>query len=66
MEAARVQAAHRRLLDSLDRPEETQRELLTRILEHNAGTAFRHEHGLSASVPSASCAGRCRSAPMRS
>ncbi|MEV5761083.1 GH3 auxin-responsive promoter family protein [Streptomyces tendae] len=47
MEAARVQAAHRRLLDSLDRPEETQRELLARILEHNAGTAFGHEHGLA-------------------
>ncbi|CAM5407815.1 hypothetical protein SVIOM342S_10362 [Streptomyces violaceorubidus] len=47
MEAARVQAAHRRLLDSLDRPEETQRELLTRILKHNAGTVFGHEHGLS-------------------
>lgn len=48
MEAARVRAEHRRLLESLDRPEETQRELLTRILEHNADTAFGREHGLAA------------------
>lgn len=48
MEAARVRAEHRRLLESLDRPEETQRDLLTRILAHNAGTAFGREHGLAA------------------
>jgi hypothetical protein len=47
MQAERVLAEHRRLLDSLDRPEEAQRELLTTILEQNAHTAFGREHGLA-------------------
>jgi hypothetical protein len=47
MEAERVLAEHHRLLESLDRPEEAQRELLTRILEENAHTAFGREHGLA-------------------
>ncbi|MGW2386978.1 GH3 family domain-containing protein [Streptomyces sp. NPDC001658] len=47
MEAARVLAEHRRFLESLDRPEEVQRDLLTRVLEQNADTAFGREHGLA-------------------
>ncbi|MFJ8630163.1 GH3 auxin-responsive promoter family protein [Streptomyces sp. NPDC093568] len=47
MDAERVLAEHRRLLDSLDRPEEVQRDLLTRVLEQNADTAFGREHGLA-------------------
>lgn len=48
MQAERVRAEHRRLLDSLDRPEEVQRDLLTGILEQHAGTSFGREHGLGA------------------
>ncbi|WP_149829639.1 GH3 family domain-containing protein [Streptomyces tailanensis] len=46
MKAERIRAEHRRLLDSLDRPEEVQRKVLSRVLEHNAGSAFGREHGL--------------------
>ncbi|MGW2051332.1 GH3 family domain-containing protein [Streptomyces sp. NPDC001858] len=48
MKAERVLAEHRRFMDSLDRPEEVQRDLVTGILEQNAQTAFGREHGLAA------------------
>ncbi|GGZ50203.1 hypothetical protein GCM10010387_50690 [Streptomyces inusitatus] len=48
MRAERIRAEHRRLLDSLNRPDEVQHELLARILEQNADTSFGREHGLSA------------------
>ncbi|RLV70629.1 GH3 auxin-responsive promoter [Streptomyces sp. CBMAI 2042] len=47
MQAARILDEHRRFVDMLDRPEEAQRELLNRILELNADTAFSREHGLA-------------------
>ncbi|MFC8208794.1 GH3 family domain-containing protein [[Kitasatospora] papulosa] len=47
MQVKRVLAEHRRFRESLDRPEEVQRQLLTTILEQNAHTSFGREHGLA-------------------
>ncbi|MGW0421174.1 GH3 family domain-containing protein [Streptomyces sp. NPDC003015] len=47
MRAERVQAEHRRFLAALEHPEEVQRDLLRRIVERNADTAFGREHALA-------------------
>jgi hypothetical protein len=46
VEAERVLSEHRRHVDSLSRPEQVQRDLLTEILRENGGTAYGREHGL--------------------
>ncbi|MCF1594964.1 GH3 family domain-containing protein [Streptomyces muensis] len=48
MQAESVLAEHRRLLDSLNHPQEVQHDLLTGILQQNVHTAFGREHGLAA------------------
>jgi GH3 auxin-responsive promoter len=46
MQAERILTEHRRFLGTLDRPEQTQHEVLTGILRENAGTDYGRTHDL--------------------